>query len=368
VPRRDEERGRLVEERAVVVEPVAVADPDGPDDERERWEREQRERAADDDRDPETLPSDRSRRHMRARSSAAPSTPFEPAGDEDGGGNGGQLEDRERGGGAQVEQPCRLVVDLDLERGVADPPEDDDHAERREAEEEDDRRRGCDGRGEQRRGDSQSPLRRRGAERRGGRFEPGVEPGPERPDHTHDDRDVEEDVCEEDRPDGPLEPVGEEREECGRDDHRRQHERDEDERLDERPAVERESRERPRERERCDERERGRDDREPEGEPRGLERAATDEDVERQVELAVDDQAPLEDRKERPEEEDRQERHRDRDRRDPAGAQRTTISVHRATQRSRFASTSSAGSWSGSRGTIACSTNASGRGTPARTG
>ena len=64
---------------------------------------------------------------------------------------------------------------------------------------------------------------------------------------------------------------------------------------------------------------------------------------------------------------DRQDRQDDR--RCAAGrAQRTTISVHRATQRSRFASTSAGGSCSGSRGTIACFSNSSGSGTPARTG
>ena len=50
-----------------------------------------------------------------------------------------ELHEREDGGGPQVEQADRLVVDLGLDRRVPRAAEDEDDAERREREEEDDR-------------------------------------------------------------------------------------------------------------------------------------------------------------------------------------------------------------------------------------
>ena len=75
---------------------------------------------------------------------------------------------------------------------------------------------------------------------------PGVEVRPEAADGAHDDRVVEEDVGEQDRPDGLVEargpasgpPGAEQRDERGADDDGRQHERDGDERAHDAPARE----------------------------------------------------------------------------------------------------------------------------------
>ena len=73
----------------------------------------------------------------------------------------------------------------------------------------------------------------------------GVEVRPEAADGAHDHRVVEEDVGEQDRPDGLVEPEAgeraagaEQRDERGADDDRRQHERHGDERAHEAPARE----------------------------------------------------------------------------------------------------------------------------------
>ena len=220
-------------------------------------------------------------------------------------------------------------------------------------------------RGEQGQRETRVAPERACAERRRGVAEAGVQPRPERAHDAHDDGDVEEDVREEDRPDRALGRVREEGEERGRDDDRRQHERHQHERLDERAAAEGEARERPGERQPGDERDAGRDGRLPEREPRDLERRPPGEHVPGEIEAVARPEAPLEDREQRPGEEDGEER--DGDGRE-GGAQRTTISVHSSTQRSRFSSISSAGRPSGSSGTSACSTKAGGSSTPSRTG
>ena len=188
------------------------------------------------------------------------------------------------------------------------------------------------------------PLGRRCPQCRGSLPEPLVESRPVRADDPDDHGDVEEDMCEEDGPDGPLDAVGQEGDERGRDDDGRQDERDEHECLDDGSTGEPEPRKGPRERQPGEQRQARRDGRLPEREPGDVAGHLAREDVEREVELAVDDEASLEDRGERPDEEDREKGQRRRDERSPAQAQRTTISVHRATQRSRFSSISSAGS------------------------
>ena len=57
------------------------------------------------------------------------------------------------GGDVEVEEAGGLVVDLDLERPLADAAEDEHHPERGEGEQEDDRRRRRDRRPEARQGD-----------------------------------------------------------------------------------------------------------------------------------------------------------------------------------------------------------------------
>ena len=243
-------------------------------------------------------------------SSPAAETSLEPPGDENGRRDGGQLEQPERGRGAEVEEPCGLVVDLRLERRVARSSEHDDHAEGREAEEEHDRGGGCERRCQQRSRDADLAVDGRGAERRRRIPQALVQPRPERADDANDDSDVEEHVREKDRPDRALDPVGEQRDERRRHDDGRQHERHEYERLDDRSAAEPEPRQRPGEREARDEREHRGHGRLPEREPGDLAGRAPGQHVEWEIDRAVDDEASLEDRCERPAEEDREERER----------------------------------------------------------
>ena len=354
-----------------MVEAVAVPDAERAQHERDRGKQEEGDRPDDDPVDREPAPAGGPRGGPPGTSRAA-ETPLEHPGDDHDRGDRGELKEGERRGRAQVEEARGLVVDLRLERRVADPAEDDDHPERGEAEEEHDRRGRRQRRREQRDRQPQVPLRRPCAERRGRVPEPLVETRPKGADHAHDDRDVEEDVRDQDRPHRSLDPVREERDERGGDDDRRQDERDEHEGLYERAPSEREPRERPGERQSREQRQDGGDRRLPEREPGDLARRRGGEDVERQVERPVHDEAPTEDRDQRPREEQGEERERPGDGRRPRGAlrrgQRTTMSVHAASHRSRFASISLAGSASGSFGTSACFTNASGSETPCRTG
>ena len=133
-----------------------------------------------------------------------------------------ELHDRQRGRERQVQGLRRLAVDLGLERGAGRAAEDQDHAERREGEQERDRG-----------GREDAPAAAPGsvtvAERAPPRraqharclFLVWVEVGPETADDAHHDRVVEEHVREEDRAERRLHA---QREECGRDDHGRQHE------------------------------------------------------------------------------------------------------------------------------------------------
>ena len=268
----------------------------------------------------------------------------------------------EHRGRPQVEEARRLVVDLRLEGRVARAAEHDDHPERREAEEEHDRRRGRERGREERHRQPQPALRARRSERRRRIPQPPVEHRPERADDPHDHGDVEEDVREQDRPDRPLDPVGEEGDERGRDDDRGEDERHEHECLDDRPAPEPKPRERPRERQARDQRHCRRHGRLPEREPEDVARRVAREHSPRHVEAPVDDEAPSKDGDERPEEEDREGGERDGGRAPPDSAHDDL--VHRATQRSRLASISSAGSRSGSFGTTAYFTNPRGVGRP----
>ena len=233
-PRLDEEHRRLAPERPVEDEPVPAGPVERALDERRERQRRARGPTARGRRDDPPLAADgppqpvllRHERHASLQAALAQAREAEDRRD------GAELDEREHGRGAQVEEARRRVVDLRLEGRVRRPAEDEDDAERGEAEEEDERA----GRGERRREQRQRhmPEARRGAgaERRGAVPEARVEPRPVRADHADDDGDVEEDVRGEDRGHAAVERRARGR--TPRDDDRREHERDEHERAHER--------------------------------------------------------------------------------------------------------------------------------------
>ena len=173
------------------------------------------------------------------------------------------------------------------------------------------------------------------AERRGGLPSRGSSVRPEAADDAHDDGDVEEDVRERIAQSVRSSAVGQQREERGRDDDRRQHERHEHERP---RAAGRgsEARERPGERQPGDERERGRDSRLPEREPRDSSVEPASSTSNGEIEPPSPEARARGSRAAGQAKKTREERDAGRQRRRAAAAQRTTISVHSSTQRSRF--------------------------------
>ena len=163
-----------------------------------------------------------------------------------------------------------------------------------------------------------------------------------------DDGDVEEDVRGEDRPQPALVAVREQRQERGRDDHRRQDEGDEHESPGQRAAPEAEPPDCPRERQSGGEGQDGRGGGLPGGEPEQLRRSGGEERA------AARGEAAFEDRCQREGEEQRQKGHRHGDGGDASGAaQRRTACVHASIQRSRLLPISAAGSSSGFSGITA---------------
>ena len=139
-------------------------------------------------------------------------------------GHGDELQERERGGHAQLEGLGGEAPHLDLDRRVAGSAEDPDDAERGEREQERDRRRGQERGTEEGQRDPQHDLTGRGAERAGRLLHPRVQLSPQRPDGADDHGQVEVDVGDEDRPDGLVERGREQGEEGRTDHHRGQHE------------------------------------------------------------------------------------------------------------------------------------------------
>jgi hypothetical protein len=136
----------------------------------------------------------------------------------------GELEDGQHGGTADVAELCRPPPHLDLDRAGAGCREDPDHAVRREREEEHDRGGGGHRRSYERQRDlgGDLPARRSQRGRRG--LHVGRKVLPQRPDHAHDDRQVEHDVGADHRPHRAVERVGQQCEERSTHHHGRQHE------------------------------------------------------------------------------------------------------------------------------------------------
>ena len=239
----------------------------------------------------------------------------------------------------------RLVVDLRLDRGPPRAAEDEDDAERGEAEEERQRGGGRQGRRQLGQRHLAGPPERPRPEHGRGFGARGIDRRPRPADDARDDRDVEEDVGGEDRPEAPLVALRQQLQERGRDDDRRQHERHQHERPRERAAAEPKAPDHPREGQAGGKREHGRRGRLPGREPEQLGRAGG------QREAAVRGEAALEDRGERVREEERHEgRGHERGGDVPGAAQRRTACVHSSIQRSRFAPISSDGRSNGSSG------------------
>jgi hypothetical protein len=116
-----------------------------------------------------------------------------------------QLQDRQPGGRAQVEELGGQQVDLGLHGGVPQPAEGEHHPERRRAEEEHHAGRGHDSGAERRQGDGADHLPRRGPERGRGLLAAPVEVLPERPDREDDHGEVEEHHRRDDRHRGAVE-------------------------------------------------------------------------------------------------------------------------------------------------------------------
>ena len=194
-------------ERSVVREPVPIAHGERAFDEDGQRNQQHRQRDTDDCRNTGLVASGARATGSRCLPKAEPL---------DGGALGARRRHHERhderelhagqhGRGGEVGALCRIAPDLGLERRLSRAADHKDHSERREAEEEHDR--GC------------GPQR--WLEVREGHFAPYgapcrteysrrflqtyVEHRPVPADHTHDDGDVEDDVRDEDRPDGLVE-------------------------------------------------------------------------------------------------------------------------------------------------------------------
>ncbi len=283
--------------------------------------------------------------------------------------DGRELDQGEDGGRGQVEDLGGLPVDLHFEGGEGGAAEDLHHPEGGEGEQEHHQGGGGHGGRERGQGDLPPGRQRGGAQHPRGLLLPGVELRPQPADRPDDDREVEEDVGQQDRPHRGVQPyppqfvqqpaAADQRQEGAARDDGRQHERDGDDGPQKLLAREVEAGEDVAGGQGEQQRERGGGERLPGGEPQHVPDVRLGDDVRDPPEVpgAVRLQPARHDRGHGPGEEQREERdgqgHQAEPRRAPApvpraGGHLRTSDVHDLTHWSRLAAILSGAMVSGS--------------------
>ena len=215
----------VVAQRAPRRQRVPVLEPQRTFDERQEWSQHDRGRDADSGADREPVAAHRSSATIvsgRHESVGVPALLARRPRDHDR--QHDELDDRQHRRSADVTELGHTPPDLHLDRRAVRRTEHADHTERGEREQEHDGRGRRDRRTEQRQRDGPEGGEPPGSERHARVLEIDGDSFPRGADGPDDDREVERDVCAQDRPHAAVERVGQQRDEGGADDDGRQDE------------------------------------------------------------------------------------------------------------------------------------------------